>query len=156
MIRLIIGGKCVVFFRRSPFFGIFGVLVQALAFACLLCLYACPFFGLLLILVYIGGMLIIFLFSTILRAERYPESGWKETLIFWVGLCMVVLPVVFSWEVTLDLLKREERGRHSYLLGKVLVEFSFFTIIVVIILLIALIVVLKFCFEHTQRALRKL
>nr|YP_009651561.1 NADH dehydrogenase subunit 6 [Amphiura digitula]QDA81585.1 NADH dehydrogenase subunit 6 [Amphiura digitula]QHT54243.1 NADH dehydrogenase subunit 6 [Amphiura digitula] len=156
MISLIIGGNCVVFFSRSPFFGIFGVLVQALSFACLLCLYACPFFGLLLILVYIGGMLIIFLFSTILSAERYPESGWKETLLFWVGLCVITLPVVFSWEAMLGLMSKEENGDHSYLLGNVLVEFSFFTIVVVVILLVALVIVLKFCFEHSQSALRKL
>jgi NADH-quinone oxidoreductase subunit J len=72
---LLIGGRAIVLFRRSPYFGIFGVLVQALGFSGLLCFFGAPFFGLLLVLVYVGGMLVVFLFSTVLSAERYPESG---------------------------------------------------------------------------------
>ena len=87
-------GVCVVFASPSPYFGIFGVLVQALAFSSLLCLLGLPLFGLLTILIYVGGMLIIFLFSTVLRAERYPDSGWLEALVFSGLLCAMRLSVV--------------------------------------------------------------
>ena len=78
---LIIFGGLIILFRGSPYFGLFGVLVQSLGYSIYLFFGELPFFGLLVILVYVGGMLVVFLFSTILSAERYPGSRWVEFVV---------------------------------------------------------------------------
>lgn len=91
MTLLIIIGFAIVVASRSPYFGIFGVLLQALGYAGISCVIGAPFFGLLLILIYIGGMMVVFLFSTILSAERHPMSGWVEAIVV-VLLSILVVP----------------------------------------------------------------
>jgi NADH:ubiquinone oxidoreductase subunit 6 (subunit J) len=110
----------------------------------------------LLVLVYIGGMLIIFLFSTVLRAERYPESGWQEFMIFWPIVCLLSYPFLkMTWAV-------KERGVSQVVLikesglGTVFGDFGIYTCVVAFILLVALIVVLVLGFEHGRETLRKL
>lgn len=156
LIGIIIIGRLIVFCSRSPYYGIFGVLIQALSFSSLLCVFGRPLFGLLVILIYIGGMLIIFLFSTVLRAERYPESGWSDFFIF----------TVVSWVLCLPLLETWGRGQENSFSGLVLLKegglgevfgyFGLLTCVVVFVLLIALMVVLAFGYEHSQESLRKL
>lgn len=86
LVAFLLFGSSVVFSSRSPYFAIFGVLIQAISFSLLFCLFGYPMFGLLTVLIYVGGMLIIFLFSTVLSAERYPDSGWGELLLVTVSL----------------------------------------------------------------------
>uniref|UniRef100_A0AAU6PX90 NADH-ubiquinone oxidoreductase chain 6 n=1 Tax=Ophionereis sp. TaxID=3135531 RepID=A0AAU6PX90_9ECHI len=146
----------IILFSSSPYFGVFGVLLQALSFSVLLCIYGMPFFGLLVVLIYVGGMLIVFLFSTVLSAERFPSAGYWEILVFWFVIGGLSLPYLVGWEARLfqDL---------SFLplgcevgLGEVFGGLSIITCFIAFVLLVALMVVLCFGYEHTQNNLRKL
>ncbi len=156
LVGLVVRGSLIVLCRRSPFFGVFGVLVQAVSFSGILCLFGRPLFGLIVVLVYVGGMLIIFLFSTVLRAERYPDSGWVDTLGASVVFLFLLMPYVKTWSrgSTYDFcgitVSREE------ILGEVFNRFRVVRILVVYILLVALFIVLSFGFEHSNANLRKL
>lgn len=149
-------GVRLVLVSRSPYFGIFGVLIQAITFALLLCIFGLPFFGLLTVLIYVGGMLIVFLFSTVLGAERYPDSGWYEIPLFSIILWVVRLSLVDSWDITKDLdvtfLRLSLEGK----LGSIFSRLGFITLLVGVVLLVALMVVLNFGLEHAQATLRKL
>nr|YP_010120069.1 NADH dehydrogenase subunit 6 [Amphioplus laevis]QRC36800.1 NADH dehydrogenase subunit 6 [Amphioplus laevis] len=151
---LILGGL-VVFSARSPYYGIFGILLQAISFSGLFCIFGFPFFGLLMILIYVGGMLIIFLFSTVLSAERYPESGWLEVVFFWVSFSLLSYPLVDSWGGELNSLSSLGLGNEAGL-GEVFSLFGSLTVLVVVVLLVALMVVLAFGFENSEESLRKL
>lgn len=87
-------GSMVILFSISPYFGIFGVLLQSVRLSGLLCFFGSPLISLLLIVIYIGGMLVVFLFSRVLCAEPYPEiDGFKVALCF-LGLFILVFPLI--------------------------------------------------------------
>jgi len=148
-------GGLLLVFSHSPFFRVFGVLLHALSHGSLLCLLGLPFFGLLMLIVYVGGMLVVFLFSTVLSAERYPEFDLGVFFVFFFGGFILSLPLL-GWVSGL--------GRGETFVGLVLTEgfvgqygcFGYMTCVVGVILLMGLIVVLEFGFEHSRGALRKL
>ena len=152
---ILILGRTVLVFRGSPYFGLFGVLVQSLGFSFLLFLLGLPFFSLLIVLVYVGGMMVVFLFSTILSAERYPGSSWREFFIFSFFVFLLLAPnsfrsFYFSFRSSLGSL-RPELGYSS-----VFVDLRVITCLIAFILLVGLVVVLVIGFEHGQSNLRKL
>ena len=108
-----------------------------------------------MLIVYVGGMLVVFLFSTVLSAERYPEFDLGVFFVFFFGGFILSLPLL-GWVSGL--------GRGETFVGLVLTEgfvgqygcFGYMTCVVGVILLMALIVVLEFGFEHSRGALRKL
>nr|YP_003345110.1 NADH dehydrogenase subunit 6 [Cyema atrum]BAI53533.1 NADH dehydrogenase subunit 6 [Cyema atrum] len=73
-------GVVVVCSGPSPYFGVMG-LVAASAGGCgLLIGYGGSFIAVVLILVYLGGMLVVFAYSAALAAEPYPEP-WGDYLV---------------------------------------------------------------------------
>nr|YP_009730161.1 NADH dehydrogenase subunit 6 [Amphiura sinicola]QHT54217.1 NADH dehydrogenase subunit 6 [Amphiura sinicola] len=155
MILMIIGGGAIVMGSRSPYFGIFGVLLQSLGYSGICCLLGASFFGLLIVLVYIGGMMVVFLFSTILSAERHPSSSWLSSLINFL-LLLTISPFLWTYSGTLNFPLTLVSLNSESVLGEVFGLFGLFTLLVGIILLWALIVVLLFGFEHSRNSLRKL
>nr|QDH07332.1 NADH dehydrogenase subunit 6 [Ophiarachnella infernalis] len=151
---IILGGMLLIF-SESPYFGLFGVLIQAVSLAGLLSYYGASFFALLIILIYVGGMLIVFLFSTVLCAEPHPSLAILETILFWLGLSVLFTPWLFSnslvqAHVSVSPLIQEIN------LGEVFGGLSLLTCLIAVVLLICLIVVLLLGFEHTNSSVRKL
>nr|NP_008164.1 NADH dehydrogenase subunit 6 [Patiria pectinifera]Q33817.1 RecName: Full=NADH-ubiquinone oxidoreductase chain 6; AltName: Full=NADH dehydrogenase subunit 6 [Patiria pectinifera]BAA03876.1 NADH-dehydrogenase subunit 6 [Patiria pectinifera] len=85
-------GSTLVFYSLSPYYGALGLVLVALS-GCLLCsLLGFSFIALVLILIYVGGMLVVFVYSTAISAERYPSvSNFNEIL--------VLSSLVISWGV---------------------------------------------------------
>nr|BDG62541.1 NADH dehydrogenase subunit 6 [Ophiocten ludwigi] len=152
---ILILGSAVLVFSGSPYFGLFGVLVQSLGFSLLLFFLGLPFFSLLIVLVYVGGMMVVFLFSTILSAERYPGSSWSEFFIFSFFVFLLLIPNSFS---SFYFSFGNSLGSLSPELGysSVFVDLSTITCLIAFILLVGLVVVLVIGFEHGQSNLRKL
>ena len=152
---IILLGRLVLVFSGSPYFGLFGVLIQSIGFSLYLFFCGLPFFGLLMVLVYVGGMMVVFLFSTILSAERYPGTSWREFFVFSLCLILLVYPSLSSWHLfgsplSLGGLRREL----GYM--EVFKSLGLLTCLIAFVLLVALVVVLIVGFEHRERSLRKL
>jgi len=65
-------GRTLVFYSLSPYYGALGLVVVALCGCVLAGLLGVSFMALILVLIYMGGMLVVFVYSTAISAERYP------------------------------------------------------------------------------------
>nr|YP_187599.1 NADH dehydrogenase subunit 6 [Astropecten polyacanthus]BAD86707.1 NADH dehydrogenase subunit 6 [Astropecten polyacanthus] len=76
-------GGTLVFYSLSPYYGALGLVVVALSGCIFVSLVGVPFMALILILIYMGGMLVVFVYSTAISAERYPTVSidFKEIVI---------------------------------------------------------------------------
>nr|YP_009258879.1 NADH dehydrogenase subunit 6 [Bothus myriaster]AID59806.1 NADH dehydrogenase subunit 6 [Bothus myriaster] len=69
----------------SPYFAALGLVVVAVVGCGVLASYGGSFLSLVLLMIYVGGMLVVFAYSVALAAEPYPEawgswSVWTKTL----------------------------------------------------------------------------
>nr|QAU54047.1 NADH dehydrogenase subunit 6 [Aquilonastra batheri] len=81
-------GSTLVFYSLSPYYGALGLVIVALS-GCLLCsLLGFSFVALVMILIYVGGMLVVFVYSTAISAERYPMVSNLNEVLFLSVLVM--------------------------------------------------------------------
>uniref|UniRef100_A0AAU6PWX0 NADH-ubiquinone oxidoreductase chain 6 n=1 Tax=Ophiomusa kimblae TaxID=3135533 RepID=A0AAU6PWX0_9ECHI len=153
---LIAVGAAFLVCSEAPSYGVFGVLSQAVGYLFLLSFFGCPFLGLLLLLVYVGGMLIVFLFSSLLSAESYPKMSRMEVIVFSLALVGLCAPFTGSWQsgqsVSLTLLPLGAESSLEILFSVA----GLLTCAMGLALFVSLIVVLMVSFEHTKSALRPL
>nr|YP_002860208.1 NADH dehydrogenase subunit 6 [Fejervarya cancrivora]ACD49893.1 NADH dehydrogenase subunit 6 [Fejervarya cancrivora] len=87
----------------SPYFGAFGLVVGAGAGCWLLGSDGVSFLALVLLLVYLGGMLVVFAYSAALVAEAYPQAwgSWEVAtyLIVYISLLGAWWFVGGEWSV---------------------------------------------------------
>nr|YP_003457186.1 NADH dehydrogenase subunit 6 [Balanoglossus clavigerus]CBH40147.1 NADH dehydrogenase subunit 6 [Balanoglossus clavigerus] len=103
---LVVGGGILVFISRSPYFSALGVVGAVVGFSGFLVLSGSVFIGLILFLMYLGGMLVVFAYSAALASDRYPDVGWSKAIplvIIFGGLVpyFVVEGGGGGWEVNL-------------------------------------------------------
>jgi len=69
---LLLLGRTLVFYSLSPYYAALGLVLTSL-FGCIVlrCL-GLSFLALLLLLIYMGGMMVVFVYSSALSADRYP------------------------------------------------------------------------------------
>nr|BCM94569.1 NADH dehydrogenase subunit 6 [Ceramaster japonicus] len=86
---LMLSGSILVLYSLSPYYGALGLVLMAIS-GCVFCgLVGLSFVALVLVLIYIGGMLVVFVYSTAISAERYPVvSNVKE--VFLLGVFVIV------------------------------------------------------------------
>nr|WNH23088.1 NADH dehydrogenase subunit 6 [Stegastes planifrons] len=96
----LIFGLAAVASNPSPFFSALGLVVVAGVGCAVLVGHGGAFLSLILVLIYLGGMLVVFAYSAALAAEPYPE-GWGSWPVMGVGgfyLLSVGAASCFFWE----------------------------------------------------------
>nr|ACJ43672.1 NADH dehydrogenase subunit 6 [Lyciasalamandra flavimembris] len=94
MIGVIIGLVAVAS-NPSPYFAAFGLVLASLSGCCLLVEFGLSFLSLVLLLIYLGGMMVVFAYSASLSAEPYPEAWGSLSVVAYVCMYVVFLLVGF-------------------------------------------------------------
>nr|AUR26900.1 NADH dehydrogenase subunit 6 [Acanthiza nana]AUR27225.1 NADH dehydrogenase subunit 6 [Acanthiza nana] len=86
----VLGGLAVAS-NPSPYYGVVGLVVASIAGCGWLVSLGVSFVSLVLVMVYLGGMLVVFVYSVSLAADPYPES-WGDWRVvgYGVGLGLIV------------------------------------------------------------------
>nr|YP_009926844.1 NADH dehydrogenase subunit 6 [Ptilorrhoa caerulescens]QNL16284.1 NADH dehydrogenase subunit 6 [Ptilorrhoa caerulescens] len=77
----------------SPYYGVVGLVVASIAGCGWLVSLGVSFVSLVLVMVYLGGMLVVFVYSVSLAADPYPES-WASWRVVGYALGMGLVVVV--------------------------------------------------------------
>nr|WNH19955.1 NADH dehydrogenase subunit 6 [Mycteroperca bonaci] len=91
-----IAGAIGVSSNPSPFFGALGLVMVGGVGCGILVEYGSPFLALILFLIYLGGMLVVFAYSTALAAEPFPESWLNSTVVIYMCCYMMVVAALSS------------------------------------------------------------
>nr|YP_003933865.1 NADH dehydrogenase subunit 6 [Ambystoma barbouri]ACY06215.1 NADH dehydrogenase subunit 6 [Ambystoma barbouri] len=86
-------GMIAVASNPSPYFAAFGLVMAAICGCCMLVEAGVSFLSLILLLIYLGGMLVVFAYSASLAAEPYPEAWGNISVLFHV--CLYILSLIF-------------------------------------------------------------
>nr|YP_004733118.1 NADH dehydrogenase subunit 6 [Triturus macedonicus]ADV35523.1 NADH dehydrogenase subunit 6 [Triturus macedonicus] len=78
----------------SPYFAAFGLILASISGCCLLVDFGVSFLSLVLLLIYLGGMMVVFAYSASLAAEPYPEAWGSWSVVLYV--CMYVVSLFFG------------------------------------------------------------
>nr|BCD55985.1 NADH dehydrogenase subunit 6 [Ficedula owstoni] len=87
----VLGGLAVAS-NPSPYYGVVGLVLASIAGCGWLVCLGVSFVSLVLVMVYLGGMLVVFVYSVSLAAEPYPEA-WGDWGVVGqgLGMCLVVI-----------------------------------------------------------------
>nr|QUL58694.1 NADH dehydrogenase subunit 6 [Holothuria hilla] len=89
---LLIFGSTLVFYSLSPYYAALGLVLTSLFGCVVLSCLGLSFLALLLLLIYMGGMMVVFVYSSALSADRYPVvSNLGEVLVVFALLSAWVL-----------------------------------------------------------------
>nr|QNN90458.1 NADH dehydrogenase subunit 6 [Parophasma galinieri] len=93
-------GSLAVASNPSPYYGVVGLVVASAAGCGWLVSLGVSFVSLVLVMVYLGGMLVVFVYSASLAADPYPE-GWSDWGVvgYGFGMGLVVMVGVALGEV---------------------------------------------------------
>nr|QUL61393.1 NADH dehydrogenase subunit 6 [Actinopyga echinites] len=88
---LLLFGSTLVFYSLSPYYAALGLVLTSLFGCVILSCLGLSFLALLLLLVYMGGMMVVFVYSSALSADRYPVvSNLAEVFIIFIVLSIWV------------------------------------------------------------------
>uniref|UniRef100_A0AAU6QCJ7 NADH-ubiquinone oxidoreductase chain 6 n=1 Tax=Aspidophiura sp. TaxID=3135528 RepID=A0AAU6QCJ7_9ECHI len=152
---VILGGALLLLISENPTFSLIGIIIQSVAYSGLLCHSGFPFLGLVLILIYVGAMLVVFLFATLLSAEESPfVSAWglavAPVVVLGLGYSLLSFWMPSGMEISSKAVNSEIGFVEAFS------SLGLLTCFIGFILLLALIIVLILSFEHKSGALRSL
>uniref|UniRef100_UPI0030E05A6F NADH dehdrogenase subunit 6 n=1 Tax=Henricia sanguinolenta TaxID=72675 RepID=UPI0030E05A6F len=101
---MILLGSTFVFYSLSPYYGALGLVLVSSGGCLLLGFLGLSFIALVLLLIYLGGMMVVFLYSTALSAERYPVVSSTGEILLLSGLMVFWVFFNFGWSVDGSLL----------------------------------------------------
>nr|YP_007624617.1 NADH dehydrogenase subunit 6 [Zanda baudinii]YP_007624630.1 NADH dehydrogenase subunit 6 [Zanda latirostris]AEA36030.1 NADH dehydrogenase subunit 6 [Zanda baudinii]AEA36043.1 NADH dehydrogenase subunit 6 [Zanda latirostris]AYN50504.1 NADH dehydrogenase subunit 6 [Zanda baudinii]AYN50505.1 NADH dehydrogenase subunit 6 [Zanda baudinii] len=84
----------------SPYYGVIGLVLGSIVGCGWLMSLGVSFVSLVLFMVYLGGMLVVFVYSVSLAADPFPQAwGDRRVLVYIVGLALVIVlgSVVGEW-----------------------------------------------------------
>nr|YP_009331776.1 NADH dehydrogenase subunit 6 [Glyptocidaris crenularis]APH07353.1 NADH dehydrogenase subunit 6 [Glyptocidaris crenularis] len=133
-------GSTLVFYSLSPYYSALGLVVVSVSGCVVLSLLGGSFIALVLLLVYMGGMLVVFAYSSAISAERFPSvSNLGEVL----GLSLFFSSWVF---LSFDNFEELNNSFHCFISGESLIgsgtfynEGGVLVVLGVFILLVALV-----------------
>nr|AHH93105.1 NADH dehydrogenase subunit 6 [Peniagone sp. YYH-2013] len=73
LLLFILFSGILVFYSLSPYYAALGLVSAALSGCIILGIIGLPFLALIFLLVYLGGMLVVFVYSSALSTDRFPE-----------------------------------------------------------------------------------
>nr|AYN73389.1 NADH dehydrogenase subunit 6 [Apaloderma narina] len=85
-------GALAVASNPSPYYGVVGLVVGSVMGCGWLVSVGASFVSLVLFMVYLGGMLVVFVYSVSLAADPFPEA-WKDWRVLGYGVCLVMVLV---------------------------------------------------------------
>nr|YP_008758052.1 NADH dehydrogenase subunit 6 [Trachinotus ovatus]YP_009026858.1 NADH dehydrogenase subunit 6 [Trachinotus blochii]YP_009034347.1 NADH dehydrogenase subunit 6 [Trachinotus carolinus]WNH18680.1 NADH dehydrogenase subunit 6 [Trachinotus falcatus]AGW46906.1 NADH dehydrogenase subunit 6 [Trachinotus ovatus]AHW42426.1 NADH dehydrogenase subunit 6 [Trachinotus blochii]AHZ89263.1 NADH dehydrogenase subunit 6 [Trachinotus carolinus] len=91
---ILVLGLVAVASNPSPYFAALGLVVVAGVGCGVLVGHGGPFLSLVLFLIYLGGMLVVFAYSTALAAEPYPESWGSRSVLVYMVVYLVGVSLV--------------------------------------------------------------
>nr|QXQ00030.1 NADH dehydrogenase subunit 6 [Phyrella fragilis] len=89
-------GSVMVFYSLSPYFAAIGLVMSAIFGCIILGFCGLSFLALLLLLIYVGGMMVVFIYSNALSADRFPVVSNVGEVIFLFMLLSIWVYVVFE------------------------------------------------------------
>nr|QHB76372.1 NADH dehydrogenase subunit 6 [Hylomyscus aeta]QHB76398.1 NADH dehydrogenase subunit 6 [Hylomyscus aeta] len=85
--------------KPSPIYGGLGLIISGFV-GCLMILgFGGSFLGLLVFLIYLGGMMVVFGYTTAMATEEYPETWGSSWLIFGFLVIGFLLELFFVWMI---------------------------------------------------------
>nr|YP_009138367.1 NADH dehydrogenase subunit 6 [Leiopelma hochstetteri]AII41081.1 NADH dehydrogenase subunit 6 [Leiopelma hochstetteri] len=103
LIMVLVGGLIAVASNPSPYYAAFGLVVAAGAGCWVIVVFGGSFLSLVLFLVYLGGMLVVFVYAAALAAEPHPEAWGNWSVLAWIlGYTIAVASGYIIWEVEVD------------------------------------------------------
>nr|QIJ99703.1 NADH dehydrogenase subunit 6 [Ochotona huangensis xunhuaensis] len=80
--------------KPSPIYGGLGLIVSGGVGCGIMLSYGASFLGLMMFLVYLGGMLVVFGYTTAMATEEYPESWGSNVVVLGTFVSGLVMEVV--------------------------------------------------------------
>nr|YP_010429059.1 NADH dehydrogenase subunit 6 [Hylomyscus aeta]QHB76359.1 NADH dehydrogenase subunit 6 [Hylomyscus aeta]QHB76385.1 NADH dehydrogenase subunit 6 [Hylomyscus aeta]QHB76411.1 NADH dehydrogenase subunit 6 [Hylomyscus aeta]USQ66456.1 NADH dehydrogenase subunit 6 [Hylomyscus aeta] len=85
--------------KPSPIYGGLGLIISGFV-GCLMILgFGGSFLGLLVFLIYLGGMMVVFGYTTAMATEEYPETWGSSWLIFGFLVIGFLVELFFVWMI---------------------------------------------------------
>nr|QHB76711.1 NADH dehydrogenase subunit 6 [Hylomyscus anselli]QHB76737.1 NADH dehydrogenase subunit 6 [Hylomyscus anselli] len=85
--------------KPSPIYGGLGLIISGFI-GCLIILgFGGSFLGLLVFLIYLGGMMVVFGYTTAMATEEYPETWGSSWLLFGFLLIGFLAELLFVWMI---------------------------------------------------------